>query len=360
MAIGEGSMHDALEDIKRQGTTNIIVSSVRPPDDGSQQRRGIFISAFGITYEDYDRFLTIPTVVRSVPMRLFPQEIRHGDKMFNGRVVATTPDYALANKQEPARGRFLNDIDDRTMDNVAVLGSAIADALFPFDDPIEQTVRMGQHFYRVVGIMNERLRTGGTGGHAAEEFNNDVYIPLQTCRVRYGERIIINQGGARSGEDVQLHQVTLTVSEIDQVQPAGDVVRGLLAGHLKKDWTVTIPLDKLQAAEREKKRYQWLLVFIASISLFVGGIGIMNIMLATVTERTREIGIRRALGGKRRDITLQFLIEAVVQTTLGGAVGLSFGLALVYAIPPVCAVVQGKHAHADARAVGFPGPGRGH
>jgi putative ABC transport system permease protein len=105
--------------------------------------------------------------------------------------------------------------------------------------------------------------------------------------------------------------------------------------HIRQDFVITLPLDKLEAAEREKRRWEVLLVFIAGISLFVGGVGIMNIMLATVTERTREIGIRRALGAKRRDITLQFLIEAVLQTTLGGLAGLSLGLAAIYAIPPV-------------------------
>jgi putative ABC transport system permease protein len=162
-----------------------------------------------------------------------------------------------------------------------------------------------------------------------------VYIPLNTCKVRFGEKIFIRQSGSRSGEQVELSQVTLTVDDIEHVRATGEVVRGLLGRHLKPDWAVTVPLDRLEEAERAKRRYQILLAFIASISLGVGGIGIMNIMLANVTERTREIGIRRALGAKRRDIILQFLIEAVVQTSLGGLVGMVLGLAAVYAIPPV-------------------------
>jgi len=113
------------------------------------------------------------------------------------------------------------------------------------------------------------------------------------------------------------------------------VVKDLLQRYhgTKADWAITIPLDRLEAAEREKERFVGLLFWIGFISLFVGGIGIMNIMLATVTERTREIGIRRALGAKRRDITMQFLIEAVVQTSLGGAVGLLVGMGVVFAGP---------------------------
>jgi putative ABC transport system permease protein len=164
---------------------------------------------------------------------------------------------------------------------------------------------------------------------------------LQTCRVRFGDRIFLRQSGSRSGEEVQLSQVTLMVGDTDEVRPAGEVIQELLERHQKKDWAVTVPLDRLEEAERAKHRYQILLVFIASISLLVGGIGIMNIMLATVTERTREIGIRRALGAKRRDITLQFLIEAIAQTTLGGILGMMIGMAFVYAIPGVCAWVAG-------------------
>src|SRR5262249_29694363 len=161
----------------------------------------------------------------------------------------------------------------------------------------------GNFFYRVVGVLKDRTPAGNSGGsQASEDFNSDIYIPLQTCKVRFGERIMIRQSGSFSGEQVQLSQVTLTVSDMDKVRPAGEVVRALLEQyHTKNDWALTVPLDRLEEAERAKDRYTALLAVIASISLVVGGIGIMNIMLATVTERTREIGIRRALGAKRRD-----------------------------------------------------------
>jgi putative ABC transport system permease protein len=170
---------------------------------------------------------------------------------------------------------------------------------------------------------------------AAEDFNDDCYIPLSTCRARYGEMITDRRAGAFTREQVALHQVTLTVGEVDKVRPTGDIIRLMLSHHGKPDWAVTVPLDKLEEAERTKNRFKMLLVLIASISLLVGGIGIMNIMLATVTERTREIGIRRALGAKRRDITLQFLVEAVVQTSVGGLLGALVGLGVVWGLPPL-------------------------
>jgi putative ABC transport system permease protein len=129
----------------------------------------------------------------------------------------------------------------------------------------------------------------------------------------------------------------MTVSEMDKVRPTGDIIRGLLQTYHydKQDWAVTVPLDKLEEAERARNRGTMLLVMIAGISLVVAGIGIMNIMLATVTERTREIGIRRALGAKRRDIAMQFITEAVVQTSIGSACGVVLGLGVVWGLPIV-------------------------
>jgi putative ABC transport system permease protein len=145
----------------------------------------------------------------------------------------------------------------------------------------------------------------------------------------------------------------MTVSDIDKVRPVGNMVSDLLEEkHVQKDWLVTVPLDRLEEAQRAKDRYTMLLVLIASISLVVGGIGIMNIMLATVTERTREIGVRRALGAKRRDITLQFLIEAVVQTTVGGLSGVVLGVASIYIIP-FAAHLAGAHLPAKFNESSF-------
>jgi putative ABC transport system permease protein len=344
MALGEGSMHDALEDIKRQGATNIIIRSVKPPDDSSTQRR-VRILTYGLTYSDFDRFLTIGPVTRRVPMRVFPAEIRRLDHKHLGRIVGTTPDYADVNQLVLAAGRFLTEDDDHVMNNIAVLGSEVAEDLFPFEDPLGQSVRLSQHFYRVVGVLKHRTPTGGSGGsQAAEDYNHDVYIPLKTCQARFGENIIIRTTGSFSGEKVQLHQVTLTVSDIEKVRPTGEVVRDLLErSHQRKDWAVTVPLDRLEEAERAKNRYKMLLVFIGGISLVVGGIGIMNIMLATVTERTREIGIRRALGAKRHDITLQFLIEAVVQTSIGGLIGVILGFTMIFLLPLVWKLITEQH-----------------
>ena len=220
MAFGEGNMQDALEDIKRAGATNVIVRSIKPADDASSGRRTM-TATYGLTYADFDQFQLLSTIVSSVPMRYFPQEIRSLHRMYNGRVVATNTAYQTVNKIEMVNGRFLMDSDevdkpgdDNEMRNVVVLGADVAEALFPFRDAVGQSIVLNKHQFVVVGVLKDRsaLTTGGV----SEDFNSDVYIPLSTCRGRYGERIFIRQSGSRSGEQVELHQVTLTIADMSK------------------------------------------------------------------------------------------------------------------------------------------------
>jgi putative ABC transport system permease protein len=369
MGFGKGSMQDALADIKRQGATNIIIRSVKPPDDSSTASRG-FVTTYGLVQRDMERFGTFGSdISRTVPLRVFTTETRFLDRMVNNsRVIATVPEYAEVNKLEMASGRFLvggDDVernDNDIMLNVCVLGAEIADRLFPFEDPIDQSVQMKSMRFKVVGVVKRRMPTGGTGGsQAAEDYNNDVYIPFKTSVARFGGIIFTRSSGSRSAEKVDISQVTLTVdAEVDspagraKVQAIGDEIKRMLEKeHPKKDYAVTVPLDRLEEAERAQTRFTNLLVLIASISLVVGGIGIMNIMLATVTERTREIGIRRALGAKRRDITMQFLVEAVVQTTVGGLCGVVLGLSNLFTIPALARwfLSEKLPAEVDSRAI---------
>ncbi len=345
MAFGEGSMRDALDAIKRQGATNIIVRSVKPPEEGGGSGRKNMTANYGITRADWEFLEKINYAEAIVPMRIFQQEIRRMQFMKIGRVVATTEDYQKVNKFELAMGRFLSgsdEVDEETEDdniqmrNVAVIGSEIAEKLFPFQNPLSQTIVINRFHFVVVGVIKERMPTGAGGGSSsAEDFNSDVYIPMRTGRGRWGDRVYIRLSGSRSSEQVYLHQVTLKIDDMDHVKSTGNAIAyALKATHgYKQDWALTIPLDRLIEAEETRDRFTRLLVLIASISLVVGGIGIMNIMLATVTERTREIGIRRALGAKRADIILQFLIEATVQTMIGGLLGVLLGLSFVFAVP---------------------------
>ena len=351
MAFGEGSMQDALEDIRKQGATNIIVMSVKPPEGSASQSRS-FIARYGLLYSDYERFIdTIPHLKDTLPMRSFGGEIRSltGSTSLNGRIVATTPRYASVYRLADAieRGRFLDDDDEMPIPrNVVILGSEVASILFPAEDPVGKSIRVSgkDRAFRVVGVLKER--TPNTSGPEIENYNADIYIPLASQRALMGETAFFRSTGSRGGERVQLSQIILTVNDADckedqdklkeRVRGTADQVRDhLLSYHdaTRKDWEIKVPLDKLEQAERTRDRYRLLLALIAGISLLVGGIGIMNIMLATVTERTREIGIRRALGAKRRDVTFQFLVESIVQTTLGGLIGVGIGLGVVFVVP---------------------------
>ncbi|MCX7701619.1 MAG: ABC transporter permease [Gemmataceae bacterium] len=356
LAFGEGTKKQALDAIRRQGATNVIVRSVKPSDAAPSGQR-TFILEYGLKNRDYEQFLTIPGIAKAVRMRIAdPFEVRRADKVYRARIVGTTPEYAEVNKLTLAAGRFLNEQDDFYMENVCVLGAGVADYMSPFEDPIGQAVNLSgtqsSMFYRIIGVCNPRMASGSPGGsQSGEVFDNDVYIPLSTFNARFGEAIVIRQSGSFSGEKIQLHQITLTVdASVDdragreKVRATGNLIREIVEkNHApKKDFEVIVPLDKLEDAEQMQNLLTGLLGLIAGISLVVGGIGIMNIMLATVTERTREIGIRRALGAKRRDIIMQFLIEAILQTFVGGLIGVLVGIVLIFAAPPIILWAFGK------------------
>jgi putative ABC transport system permease protein len=341
LAVGEGSSRDAQEQIEKLGATNIILRSVKPSQESQAGGgRPSIILRYGLQYEDFDRIVeTVPTIKRSLPIREIRKEIRSLNRAIDGRVVGTTHDYAEFNHLQVLKGRFLQPSDNERYKNYAVLAADTARSLFPHQDPIGQTVKLGSDFYSVVGVTEERAQTAGKGGSVAtQNFNKDVYIPLNTCRLRFGERIVDMRSGAFAAEETQLTQVTLQLGEINQVRPTVPIIQKAVEPyHPNKDFEMTIPYDLLEQARNTARQFSIILGTIASISLLVGGIGIMNIMLATVTERTREIGIRRALGAKRADIIQQFLIETVVLAATGGLIGVLLGIAIpqliVYFIP---------------------------
>jgi putative ABC transport system permease protein len=227
---------------------------------------------------------------------------------------------------EIARGRWLTPRDRGK--KVVVLAHDAAKRLFPYENPIGRTIWVGSEFYVVVGQTKPRMASAAIGGSLdAREYNLDAYIPLKTLRHRVGDLVMKRVAGEFQGEQVELSQITVSVENIEDVDETAAIIETLLERyHEKEDYAVVVPKELLRQAERTRAMFNVLLVVIAGISLLVGGIGIMNIMLATVTERTREIGIRRALGAKRQHIIQQFLTETVVLTASGGLLGVLFGL----------------------------------
>lgn len=335
LAVGEAARYQAIQQIKDLGATNIIVRSVKPTEDNKQTKQEGILS-YGITARDVERIeATLPTVLSVTPLREFRKDIRCLDHTLKGRVVAVQPNYMDMNGLKLSQGRFINNIDNERFSNVAVLAAETAEILFPLEDPIGQSVSIGEnHFYTVVGVTESRAPSAGVGSSlAAQDYNRDVYIPFNTDKVRFGRMILETRAGSYQVEKLEITQITVAVDGMEHVKQTASVIEGLLDQyHTQKDYQITVPLDLLEKAEETQRIFTLVLGAIASISLIVGGIGIMNIMLATVTERTREIGIRRALGAKRKDIALQFLVETVVFSSTGGILGVGLGIGFSYGI----------------------------
>jgi putative ABC transport system permease protein len=333
LAIGEGASKQAQEQVLQLGATNIIVRSLKPPEEAASASGNSRVLRYGLTRDDY-RVLsrTLQTTVSGlVPVREVVFDVRNLEWTLNARIVGCVPDYLDMNHLKLSSGRFLSDHDEHTRANTAVLGHETARILFPREDPLGKSLLIRSRAYTVVGVMQERTASAAVGGSlSGQDYNKDVYIPLSTfqARINTNDLIIKRTSGSFSAESVVYDQITLKVNDVDLVLPTAEVVRETLERlhGAKRDFAVVVPLELLKQADQLRNIFNVVLGSIAGISLLVGGIGIMNIMLATVTERTREIGIRRALGARRRDIIQQFIVETIVLSGTGGLIGLGAGL----------------------------------
>lgn len=335
LAIGEGASAQAQQQVLALGATNIIIVTIKPPADSMPQSsgrgRGMMVPQYGLLRSDYDLLTkTLSTITGAVRMREIVSEARYLQKTLNVRLVGCTTEYSDMNHLSLLRGRFISDEDEAEVANIAVLGAETASTMFPFEDPLDQSIQVRNHRYKIVGIMRTRTSSAAIGGSlSGQDYNKDIYIPLSTFRSRIGDIVFTRMSGSFSAEQVELNQITLKVKSREDVVPTAEVVKeSLKRSHAgKADYDVIVPLELLKQADQIRQIFNIVLGSIAAISLVVGGIGIMNIMLATVTERTREIGIRRALGARQRDIINQFLTETIVLSGSGGLIGIMLGLA---------------------------------
>jgi putative ABC transport system permease protein len=337
LAIGEGASREAQELIARLGSRNLIVETVEPPEeraDTSEQRR---MRTYGLTYKDAESIRhSLPDVEVVVPIREIDQEARYGSRKVAIKIVGTIPWYTEVSPVHVVHGRFLSSIDMHQQQSVCVVDEQLVSGLFGFDEPLGKDIRIKGSCYRVVGVagtpsVGARPNGSASAMTAAIGFDSgatgSVYLPLSTAKSRFTELSASFTGGSESIEKVQLQKITVKIKSTDQVLPMRDILDTLLARlHKdKKDYRIVVPLELLYQAKRTQRIFSIVLGSIAAISLLVGGIGIMNIMLATVSERTREIGIRRALGAKKRDIIVQFLSETLMLTFVGGMLGIALG-----------------------------------
>ncbi len=321
LAIGEGISAKAQQQIAELGAKNIILTtSAPPPQQGVAKPR-----AYGVTQDDYQRLIaTIPSIAKAIPMRELPRRLfGYGTKQYYGRLVGCTPEYLDLNRMQVARGHFLTDVEIEQNAKVCVLAPDLAAKLFGFVDPIGRAIHVGSDYFRVVGVMKPRQAADAIpGAREKQEFTRDVYIPMSTMWALFRDFYSRTEDGIPIAT-----QVTLSLRDQREVLDTADVVRRTLARtHEREDYTIAVPLELLEQARNTRLMFIAMMGLVAAISLVVGGIGIMNIMLATVTERTREIGIRRAIGARRRDIMRQFLVETVVLSVTGGITGIVGGL----------------------------------
>jgi putative ABC transport system permease protein len=329
LSIGEGAKQEALEQIRQMGIHNIIVQHWTKEAEGedevaAQAEKNL---SKGLSWEDARALAAIfPLDEYVTPQREVKVKAQAGDHTFRTMVVGTTPEYLSVLNARMQHGVFFTEEDLREARRVCVLGSDAKRALFYFTDPIGKQVKIRDQWFTVIGLLEDKGAAGGKIGGVLEVRNTDedIYVPLTTILQRFHWE---------PGEP-ELTQVTIKVENPDQLQEGAEIVRAILKRRHRgvDDFKIAIPEELLRQSQRTQQIFNIVMGCIAGISLLVGGIGIMNIMLASVLERTREIGIRRALGARRRDIMSQFLIEAVLVSLLGGLIGVVLGYSMTKVI----------------------------
>ncbi len=344
LAIGEGASRDAQEKIAQLGSKNIIIRTMEPPEDQSSVGQQQTLKEYGLTYDDAERFQgAMPNVRVIVPNRRLSHQALYRNRRASIEVIGTVPWYPDISPTRVKFGRFLTNTDMQYKKGVCVVDERVIEELFAFDDPLNQTVKIASDYYRVVGVATERApdaiastevdEKDVTGAKKATGANvGGIYIPLTTVKNRFGETSMqISASSGQTLERVELQEIIIQVADVDMVLGARQSVQTLMGRfHKKNDYEIVVPLELMRQAKDFQRIFTIVLGSIAAISLLVGGIGIMNIMMATVSERTREIGIRRALGAKKRDIVFQFLSETLLLTLAGGLLGIILGSAIPF------------------------------
>jgi putative ABC transport system permease protein len=347
VAIGQGTKQAALEQVRALGAQNIVVRSVRPPESSEASSRTQRVLEYGIKRVDLDRLSTVPGLDSIVPLRDTEQRVVVRDMRVEAAAVATTAAIFDVINLRLASGTFFDEGHYDRAARVCVLGATAARQLFPFQDPIGQTIQIGTAGMAtvqlvVVGILQPTGLGGSAGGIMVRDIDRDVYFPLSVSHEVFGDNIVTRRAGSMERKSIELSEIWLRCARVEDVEKVASIAGNILeiSHRGRSDVDVKAPIQILRNAERLNRMFNFIMVGIASFSLIVGGIGIMNIMLASVTERTREIGIRRALGAKQRHITLQFLVETTVISLSGGLIGIILGTGVAAGLPMLVGLVS--------------------
>jgi putative ABC transport system permease protein len=321
LSVGEGAKREAIAKYQDLGVNNIIIREKKLSEAELEEVRAKFSQ--GLSIRDANAIIEIvPTITKIAAQAEITTEIRYTDKSVKSAVIGITSNYLEMMNYKIGRGELINNNHyDRKL-KVCILGAGIAGSLFGYEDPVGEMVKIEDQWFEVIGVLESKsLFTETVGELAARDLNTDVYVPLSTFLSRFARE------SALTGE---IQQITAQVSNSNALMEASKLIDEIVKRHHynNQDYNIVIPYELLKQEEKERQIYNILLGAIAAISLIVGGIGIMNIMLATVLERTREIGTRRAIGARKSDIMSQFVTEAVAISIVGGIIGVVLGIIL--------------------------------
>jgi putative ABC transport system permease protein len=361
MAIGNGAQKEILDQIKLVGVNNIIITPViekstgtNNEEEGTQTQAKKFSP--GLSLKDAESIKTIiPSVERVCPEVIYETFIVKDGIRTSATLSGVTPDYFDVFNLKLQKGLMFTENQQESGDAVCIIGPNIASKFFPDEDPIEKHIKCGDLWLKVIGVLESRKMGTGSEELGISNSNVNIYAPINTIFLRYKDRSVVTEAslqnggssfvfmgggvvfssssGSSSDENANHHQVdkiTVQVKQSEQLKATVKILDKMLKRRHSgvEDFQIKVPELLLKQEQRTKDIFNIVLGAIASISLIVGGIGIMNIMLASVMERIREIGVRRATGATKRDIVFQFLAEAILISISGGLIGIMLGLAI--------------------------------
>ena len=324
VAIGAGAKEKVLSQIKLLGTHNIRVRAVKlyGLDALDAQRKGVH----GLTTDDVHKiaailkdFITHIALAKNVNVKLY-----HENRILPATVLGVTADYPAIAGWRLASGNFIHPLADERAACVCVIGNKIKESMFPLKDAVGERIRLGRWLFSIVGVLEHQSVGSESAGTGVANPNNTVYIPLNVAL----KRILA------TGLNEQLDEIVIKVREECDLQEIANIVNNIMLRTHRgvKDFEIIIPEELMRQQMMTQRIFTQVMTAIALISLIVGGIGIMNIMLTTVTQRTREIGIRRAIGATKRDILAQFIVESIIISLAGGVLGIILGIAFAKGI----------------------------
>lgn len=361
LAIGRGAQEEVLSQMKLLGTNNVIIEPVVQQVEGEVSNASSLAEeqqkySPGLTLSDMQSIKEqIPQVDNVSPEIIYETSFIRGGRLRSGKLVGVNDHYFGINNFEIAEGNVFKDVQLTNADPVCVIGSGVKTRFFAGEDPVGQKIKAGNTWLTVIGVLKEReMSTENIQNLGIRNYNLDIYVPVTTALLRYKNRAMVtgqeiqqaaaernnnnnNNGNSSAGSGNNYHQIDKMIVQVTDTRysvPIAEIVRKMLQRRHNTviDFEVIVPELLLQQERRTQEIFNIVLSSIASISLIVGGIGIMNIMLASVVERYREIGVRRAVGAHERDIQLQFLTEALAISISGGIVGIILGIAFSYLI----------------------------